>query len=203
MASFYGAEYWYPELYAQGLTPESRLIPLSEDDVQHILVHGTFSSDVETAIQAGLDAGFHFIKSSKKSSNMCRAVYNMGEATAEICDYADVLITFKYGCRYLFMRRYVDIDTEYRVVVHHGQVRYVELHTLRTDTTPIADVEHRIQQCIAGVISAMHYRDATVDIALLRDGSWTCIEINTPIYMFAGLTFNKDVASILEMQCKA
>lgn len=181
-ASFYGAEHWYHEI--EHYTPRSVLIELTDDDIVGLLdtENRRFSPRVHTIITEALQSGLHFIKSSKKSSHMQRSVYTVEECLQEITDYADVIMSFKYGCRYLFLREYVDIDSEYRVVVYRGVVTYIELYA--GETRPDTNM---LLQFMETVLSGLHYKDATVDVALLRDGTLTVIEVNTPPYLFAGL----------------
>lgn len=187
-ASFYGAEYWYDELVP--VTSRSRLIHLSEEDITALLGEEEryLTDQLQVELQSCLDNGLHFVKSSKKSSHSKKAVYTLTDCEEQICDYADVLMSFKKGCRYLFMREYLNnIEHEFRCIVHGGIVTYIEQYD-REPLSGTPDIDPILAFMNTEVLPRTHYRDATFDLARLSDGTYTVIEVNTPPYLFAGLT---------------
>ncbi len=185
---FYGAEYWYERL--RGVTPRSKLIRLDDDDVYGLLQEDDryFTDRLKVELVSGLQESLNFIKSSKKSSHSKSPVYSLDDCLKELCDYADVLYSIKNGCRYLFMREYLsDITAEYRCILHHGHITYIERYVGDTHVYP--SIKYIIMQFLQEqVLPKLHYMDATIDLACLRNGTYTVIEINTPPYLLAGLS---------------
>ena len=192
MAKAYWAEHWYPGL--QGITPRSRLIELSKDDIHSLVEEGGVTMQLWQQLQAALDDGLHFIRSSGKSSHSRKPVYTLTDCRDELTN-ASVIMTFKYGCRYVMMREWVNIEAEYRVYVYQGMVRYMEEYI--SPDGQLIDPAHyrRLKEILTllgwTVAQRVPYEDFTVDIGLTDDGRWIVIEVNTPLYLYAGLMLAK------------
>ena len=180
-ASFYDAQIWYPWL--EQSTIESRFIVLTDDEVEQLIYNQTLPDDKKDLVLANIKAEFRFVKSSKKSSHFRKKVKTYEQFIEEIT-HPQVAMSFKNGCKAIFMRRYVDnIQDEYRIYVYQGIIRYVEKYVAKTS----CDQSQEIIEYVRKVIPFIKYQDYVLDVATLSNGSFTCIEINTPIYLFAGL----------------
>lgn len=180
-ASFYDAQVWYPWL--QPYTAESRFITLTDDEIKQLIYDQSLPDDKKKMVIANIKDGFQFVKSSKKSSHFKKRVKTYDHFIEEIT-HPQVVMSFKNGCNAVMMRRYIDgIQDEYRVYVYQGIIRYVEKYIDKTHHDRSSD----IIACVKDVMTAVPYQDFVLDIATLANGNLTCIEINTPVYLFAGL----------------
>ena len=194
-ASFYDATVWYPLL--ESFTPESVLIPLNDDEIKTLIYEQRLSDEKRSLVMSYIRSGYNFVKSSKKSSHFRIKVKNYEQFIEEIT-HPQVIMSFKNGCKHIFMRRYIDNMTdEYRVYVYRSKLRYVERYIAKSDNALGDAMKTRIVEYIDVASPHITYEDYVLDIALLSDGQLMCIEINTPLYLFAGLqhadyTFERD-----------
>ena len=115
-------------------------------------------------------------------------------------------MSFKCGCRYLFMREYIDnIIEEYRVIIYEGKITYIEQYLVNYDERYMdvqkakAMKQNLIEYVNSNILPKLHYKDATLDIArididkeqlntiAIAKKQFLIIEVNTPPYLFAGL----------------
>lgn len=190
-ASFYGAEYWLDEI--EDLTMKSILRRISQEDVELLMNEENPSVREETKafISSGLAQNLNFIKSSKKSSHWRKYCRTLDDCIEEL-SHADVIMSFKRGCRHILMRQYIKMDSEYRAVVYDGNITYIERYLQHGDTEPeeicfqhldaLVKFLHRVKRCL-------HYRDMIIDVCSLPDcnNESLVIEINTPPYLYGGL----------------
>lgn len=179
VARYFGAEKWYPKTI--GYTPRSRLIEITDEEAYDLTLDDKkLSLRLITCLQEALDDNLHFIKSSWKSSQTKKKVLTVDDCLEQL-DYGGVVMSFKRGCRYIFMREYINIEKEYRVVIYENRIRYIEgfnppVEKLVSFIKTLPDI----------------YRDMTIDIGE-ADGEFFIVEINTPPYLLAGLTESLDL----------
>jgi hypothetical protein len=192
-SSFYGAEYWYKDL--EGFTPRSKLILLSQEDIELItnIDNKTFTTSTCNKIQLALDNELHFIKSSKKSSHTQHPVYTLQECINEIGNYSDVLISLENGCRWLFMRKYIkNISEEYRVIIYNGKITYMEQYLVNyigmyMNTINAKQMKTELINFVNKILPILHYKDATLDIARTKEKFFIIIKVNIPQYLISDL----------------
>ena len=108
---------------------------------------------------------------------------------------ACLIMSYKYMCRHIFMRKYVEIDREYRCYVYKEKLRYIEEYCVNKNDEKFDhhDVKKNIESYVDQVtekLSSGNFRDYTVDLGIV-DGKLMVIEINTPLYLLAGLILSK------------
>ena len=121
-AAQYWAEKWYYIL--DDMTPESYIFEITDEDIE-CLMKGELSESLEINLQKGLNNGYHFIRSTAKSSHSRKKVMNLTDCLEELTN-ACLIMSYKYMCRHIFMRKYVNINQEYRCYVYKGKLRYIE-----------------------------------------------------------------------------
>lgn len=188
-ASFYDATVWYP--WIKDWTPESRFISLTEGEVKDLIWEQKLPDDKKSLVLSYIRQGFRFVKSSKKSSHFRLKVASYEQFLDEIT-HPQVIMSFKNGCSNIFMRRYVDdITAEYRVYVYGKKIRYAERYLLRVKAAKDEDdqqVGNSLVDYVTRVMESIRYMDFVLDVAAVPSG-FICIEINTPVYLFAALNF--------------
>ena len=184
-ASLYDAIIWYP--WIEKFTMKSIFIPLTEEDVDLLIFNQELPDDKELQVKEYIKQGYRFIKSSKKSSHTRKKVTTYEIALDELC-HPEVIISFKNGCRHIFMRQYVDgLMNEFRIYIYKKKIRYIECYIKKTyidDSTVKALIEYVIK-----VDEEVKYEDYILDIAETTIENFICIEINTPAYLFGGLHY--------------
>lgn len=116
-ASYYDAINWYPQI--KDYTPDSVFIELTDEEVAHLINDDhQFPPDKVNLVNKFIADGYQFVKSTRKSSHSGKKINNFEEFMDEIT-HPQVVMSFKKGCRSIFMRKYIEnIISEYRVYVY-------------------------------------------------------------------------------------
>src|SRR5437868_6919107 len=80
-AMAYWAENWYDKI--SNFTPKSMLIKLDDNDVNR-LMNSQLSDKLKEELQAAMNANYHFIKSTSKSSHSRKYMTNLDECLDEL-----------------------------------------------------------------------------------------------------------------------
>ncbi|AYV86719.1 MAG: hypothetical protein Sylvanvirus7_17 [Sylvanvirus sp.] len=217
----YGAQEWYPLLH--DVTPESVLFELTDDEVNSlkegedatILKDASFQTRIEDMI---LKYGYQFVKTTHKSAHIqsCKPMLNYADFIENITNASVVMSFRRYSCRYLFFRKFVPMNVEFRVYVYQRQIRYMALYRdTNSEFTPsmFTNVAAFVQTLIPRL---SYYRDFTVDVYLMHSqpiiqeihttsnmattdqeskslccDSFQVVEINSPLWLKCG-TYHLD-----------
>jgi len=158
-------------------------------------MNGELTESLKINLQKGLDEGYEFIRSSAKSSHSRKRVKTVEDCLEEITN-ACVIMSYKYLCRHILMRKYIEIKQEYRCYVYQKKLRYIEEYYDPENKDHNIEEYHIIKKNIEEYIGQITeklrdiYDDYTVDLGIV-DGKLTVIEINTPMYLLAGTIMAK------------
>ncbi len=186
-ASFYDATVWYP--WIQDFTMKSKFIDLSPEEVHNLIYDQELPDDKKKLVLKYIKQGYQFVKSSKKSSHFRIKVTSYDKFIDEIT-HPQVIMSFKNGCHCIFMREYIkDLGNEYRVYIYQQKIRYIECYLRKHHITgEEGGTVDKLTKYIKEIMPHVKYHDYVLDIGERQNG-FICIEINTPLYLFAGLNY--------------
>ena len=183
-AKQYWAEKWYPQI--TNYTPESLLIPITDYDIAKLYQMGGeelpldskyLSNKLQEQLQKAIDSEFCFLKSSSCSSHSRNKVTSLNDCVEELTN-PRIIMSFKYGCRYIFMRKYItNMIIEYRCYTYQNKLRYIEEYSNETHYKyNFGELKELICDYINQVSKSLSYCDMTINIALLDNGNFTVIK---------------------------
>ena len=190
LSSLFDAKYWF--YIITNYTIDSKLIEITDEEANALIYSEKISDRLKNIISECLINEYFFVKSSKKSSHSRKKCLTLCDVIDELT-YPDVKITFKIGCRHIFMRKWIDnISSEYRIYIYANKIRYIEKYI--QSKTKLYSKEEEIKYAKEVITfcnefkNNLEYDDFIVDIAKINNVSkYIVIEINTPMYLYGGL----------------
>lgn len=209
--SFFHANIWYPELERESVitqtdfTPKSKLYLLNTTEVGNIINNKKLSTKLTKKINKE-NLGKHFYRLNSLSSKYKKHL-NLEEAIKHIANSDRTTDTLKKSFpHYLFVREWIDLSdyVEYRCFIHDRQLRGVSHYSVKDKIINVN--KSSIKSFINKIIMCLDfYNDFTVDLAInIRTCETFVIEINTPVYAYAGsakFSIN-EVTNILMKKCE-
>ena len=187
-AEQYGAEVWYKPL--EDITPKSVLIELEEKEIQELINNHTLSKEKEDLLTNYLKEGYGFIKSSKKSSHSFKKCTTYEDCLEELT-HPQIIMSFKKGCKYIFMRQFMEnICSEFRVYIYQNKIKYMEEYLKQEKIEQnMEEVKNSIIEFVEKKVIprlSSTYQDFVVDLFYLKNKNFLVIEVNTPLYLHCG-----------------
>lgn len=184
----YGADTWYSLI--KDYTIPSYLLKLNDKQIK-CLANGEVPQDLsfrDKVTSLIIDEHYRFVKSTHKSSYPTKPMNSFEDFENEITD-ANVVMSFRrYGCKYLFFRRWETIPFECRVYVYQKKVRYIEESIdpeQKFRPEMFASIRHFVQKCVVPALDTV-YESFTVDVYHNEMGLWRVLEVNSPLWLKAG-----------------